>query len=211
MLSAYQVYVTWLALTTHFRNTNPESDQAGYNFVRSKGKIRTSESAFERRADRKLFNVAKFPSERDVVVVFLSYVSVNRGSLPSINDMLDWHENETTTIKKWTGKIESLNTTLQQDLSRVRSLSIESLVAPKNGYPKLIEKWLHGRVSIETMILLGETYRLFDLWRSNYNDGPYKEILHQHLKVWKAYSYFLNIDKEKVRSTWESWKVLNHP
>jgi hypothetical protein len=211
MLTPYEVYCTWLAINTHFKQTDPFLVGKKYNFVRSNGRINTNQQAFDKRPDRKLFNVAKFDTVRDVVVSYLSYVSVNRGNLPSIKDLLEWTEHETLTIRKWTGKIEALDHTLKTDLGKLTKFKLDYLIKPKTGYPKLIEKWLHGTISIETIILLGQTLGLFKVWAVLYKETPYYDILLEHLRLWNAYSFFLNINQERVKEIWDDWRFLAQP
>ena len=209
MLSAYEVYCTWLGLQTHFKSLDPLDNNTKYNFVTSEGRIRTSETAFLKRPDVKLFKVAKFETTRDVVVAYLSYISVHRGTLPTINDILSWREHEQKTILKWLGKIEALDHTLKSDLNKLSRFKLDYLLKPKTGYPKLIEKWLHGTISIESIILLGKSLNLFTLWTAIYLETPYKEILIQHLRLWYAYSYFLNIKEDNVKQIWSDWRLLH--
>lgn len=210
MLQPFEVYCTWLSLQTHFKSSDPFTDKPTYNFIKNNGKIKTSIKAFENRSDYKLFKASKFESTRDVVVCYLSYVSINRGNLPNISELLSWKENETKAINKWIGKIEALDQTLRSDLSKLSKYTLDYLIKPKSGgYPKLIEKWLHGTISIETIILLGRSVGLFKIWEFFYMNTPYKDLFIEHMKLWNAYSYFLNINQEIAKSAWDDWRFLN--
>jgi T4 gene Gp59 loader of gp41 DNA helicase C-term len=205
MLSPYQVYCTWLALHTHFTRMNPFG-QKSYNFVASNGKTLTTQEAFERHSEHKMFKVAKFNDVRDFLVAYLSFVSINKGKRPRIGDLIEWKENESRPIRKWQGKIESLNHTLKIDLMKLSKYSINELLYPTDKkYPLIVKMWLKGTVSIETLVLLNGAYNIFAVWDKLYLGTQYADIYTEHKKLWVAYSYFLNIDVDKIKEVYSYW------
>jgi len=208
MLSPYQVYCTWLALHTHFTRMDPFGTKS-YNFVSANGKTTTTQAAFDRHHEHKLFLGAKFKDVRDLLVVYLSFISISKGVRPRIGDLVEWKENESKPIKKWRGKIESLNNTLKIDLMKLTHHPLSDLLNPSDSkYPLIIKLWLKGDISIETIILLNGAYHIFDIWDKRYKDSQYRDIYIDHRRLWAAYSFFININPDKIKEVYNYWLSL---
>jgi hypothetical protein len=200
-MEPYEIYVTYLSLCNHFKHGGDK-----YNFIKFKGKIKTSRAAFENRSDYKMFKVAKFNDVRDFLAAFLCFVSLNRGTIPTIGDVLMMKQNEPMKIRKWHAKVESITTNMILELNKLRIHNFKDILLPTNGYPKLLESWLHGHISAETVLCVITATKIDVVWDSIYLNNIYKELYSQHIQTLRAYSYFINLDEEKIKEKWLEWK-----
>lgn len=203
-MEPYEIYVSYLSIVNHFKSGGDK-----YNFIRFKGKTNTSRTAFERRPDYKMFRVAKFKDVREFLSVFLCFVSMNRGTIPTISDLVMLKQNEPIKIRKWNSKIESITTNMVMELNKLRIFTLKEILIPDSGYSKLLESWLHGHISAETVICVIYATKIDVVWDSVYGSNLYKELYTQHIKTLRAYSYFMNIDEDKIAVAWNNWKELN--
>jgi hypothetical protein len=200
-MEPYEIYITYLSLCNHFKHGGDK-----YNFIRFNGKVKASRSSFEKRNDYKMFRVAKFKDVRDFLATFLCFVSLNRGSIPSISDVLMLKQNEPLKIRKWHSKIESITTNMIIDLNKLRIYTLKDILLPSNGYPKLLESWLHGHISAETVLCVITSSKIDVVWDTIYTNNIYKELYTQHIRTLRAYSYFVNLDTDKITEKWLEWK-----
>lgn len=141
-LSGYETYCTYLALKSHFT-----SDK--YDYFKYNGKVNASKESFLSRKDR--FQFEKLARKCDDVKthIALSFLADRTW----IGDMLDDAAFEST--QKHMRKVQSMSYDFKNEMEKyddIRSL----FKLEDNGYPKFLNEYMRGDLSLETIIILNE-------------------------------------------------------
>jgi hypothetical protein len=141
-LSGYETYCTYLALKSHFT-----SDK--YDYFKYNGKVNASKESFLSRKDR--FQFEKLARKCDDVKTHIALCFM--ADKTWIGDMLDdeafdWHQNHTR-------KVQSMSYNFKNELEQIED--IKSLFKLEdNNYPKFLNEYMRGNISLETLIILNE-------------------------------------------------------
>ena len=139
-LNGYETYCTYLALKNHFTRDN-------YDFFKYNGKVTASKESFLRRADR--FQFEKLARKCNDVKMHIALCFM--ADRTWIGDMLDDAAFESA--QKHLRKVQSMSYDFKNELEKVDD--IKSLFKMEdNGYPKFLNEYMRGDMSLETLIIL---------------------------------------------------------
>lgn len=179
-VDAYRCY---LSLKNHFTKEK-------YDYHKYCGKSRASVDSFYKRRDRFWFEkLARNKDDKEVIDFFVAnFVSCTDPGKLWIGEMIKEGESRYTSWKKRT---QSLSYIFKEEITSLfENQTIDSVFSVKTGHPIILKRYLGGKVSIETMIILDQIL-------------GYRKDFDQKLKdpVWetvsmriKKYSSFLHID-----------------
>lgn len=185
----FQVYILLHCLKLHFN-----SDR--YNIFTSKGKIRLSEEAFEKRNDRMIYYVVSCKVDKREMMNFLLSNIIHGNTW--IGDIA---ENGLMVYYKWKEKIQKLNYLFLTEMEQLlEEDDLDSLFSLKSFHPPIIRKYMANKVSLETLCILEETYP----FTHSFDSSDY--VLQDIKKKIKKYTPFLEIDINKFENTFS--KVL---
>jgi hypothetical protein len=141
-LSGYETYCTYLALKNHFTRDN-------YDFFKYNGKVTASKESFLSRKDR--FQFEKLARKCDDVKTHIALCFM--ADRTWIGDMLD--DDALDSTLKHMRKVQSMSYDFKNELEKVDD--IRSLFKMEdNGYPKFLNEYMRGDISLETIIILNE-------------------------------------------------------
>ena len=186
-LNGYGTYCLYLALKNHF-------SQKEYDFFKYHGKVTASQDSFLRRRDR--FQFEKLARKYDDAELKDFIVAQILAENTWVGDMLS-PDAEKVYKNRQTIK-QSLTYMFTKDLDELLS-KVESpkeiFSAKPNELPFLIEKWMNGDITFETVVILNDFV--------NYVP-KYDKVLGEDFFVWEGvrtkilkYSPFLEYDRKK--------------
>jgi hypothetical protein len=186
-LECYKIYV---ALKAHFTSS--------YDFQEYKGRVKVTEINFEKRKDKKFFEViSKKYGYRDIVQIFISSYIKNGdfwvGDISSEECISTW--------KEWRGKIQNFHYWFAVDCEQIfekpfkETFSIpKSFNAQSYEHPIILKMVLSKKIMIESFIVMDDLFSFSDRWGVLSGDPIWSTL---SLK-YKKYKPFLgHIDKKK--------------
>lgn len=171
-MTAFEAYGMFLAMRAHF-------NQKGYSFVKYNGKIRTSYDKFIQRNDRYFFHrLSKKDEPQD-------YVLANLLEKPTawITDLLEPECDET--YLAWRKRQDSLTYIFESEIRNLDDNFNENFKVVDGQHPKLLELYLEGKVSHETMVILNDLTAAFPKWNAKINDTVVWPAIFEKLRKYR--------------------------
>lgn len=180
-MNGYQAYVMYLALKQHFTSDS-------YDYHKYNGKVRASLDSYESRHDKYYFQkLAKMHNTEKHLVGNLAY---NPGLW--IGDLLE--DDAIKRGKYFQRMTESLSYIFKEDLKALEQDFAENFLVQGNKYPRLLDLYLTGQVTIATMVVLEKCTKYISRWDKKIADPIFwPEIKKKILKI----SGFFSIDEHK--------------
>jgi len=188
--TAYAAYQAFLALKQHF-------SKGKYDYFRYNGRIRSNLNRFRERKDRYYFEkLTRKYSESELINFFVSNLIIN----PDVwVGELCRDKTCEERYKEWKRKKESLTYVFQSDIMTIKDLESdfdELFVCKPNEYPKLIDLYTEGAISLETLIGFDLVLGCFGRWNRTIGDDIiWKDLYH----LCFCYRPFLNYDVKTER------------
>ena len=180
-MDSYEAYTLFLALRAHFNQKN-------YNFHKYNGKIRTNYDAFLKRNDRFFFH--KLSKKEDPIGYVISNI-LDDENLWITSLFTDEADSKYTDWKKRT---DSMTYNFKVELDRMGDDFNEVLKVSEGQHPKLLQMYLEGDVSPETMVIINELTSVFKVWNARIEDEIVWPSIYNRLK---KYREFMKIDEKK--------------
>ena len=184
-MSAFDCYKEYLALKNHFSSPN-------YDYFRYNGKLKVNPTSFDQRKDKLFFQkLAKHPDVHNFLVANLS-----KNDKAWIKE-LAYSEDAERVYKDWLKRNQSLTYVVKNDLSKLESPFDDNfLVSKSQSHPRLLQLYLGGHVTLETMCILLDITKAKKHWDSKMEFDPiYDEVR----KKIEKYTPFIKYDKDKMK------------
>lgn len=184
-MSAFDCYKEYLALKNHFSSPN-------YDYFRYNGKLKVNSTSFDQRKDKLFFQkLAKHPDVHNFLVANLS-----KNDKAWIKE-LAYSEDAERVYKDWLKRNQSLTYVVKNDLSKLESpFDGNFLVSKSQSHPRLLQLYLGGHVTLETMCILLDITKAKKHWDSKMEFDPiYDEVR----KKIEKYTPFIKYDKDKMK------------
>lgn len=188
-MSAFDVYKTYLAVSSHFKNKT-------YDFFKYNGSVRAKESTFLARRDKYFFEKAAKKYKREDLVEFLVACHVNSDT-EWIGDM--FNVANTVRYQKWRKRLESLSYTFEQEVYALQEAEEEFdklFITEENKHPLLFRMYLRNKVSMETMVILNHMLGYSKKWKK-IDDMMIQEFLFKLIKYTPFFLSFAGDHKDK--------------
>lgn len=179
-VDAYRCY---LSLKNHFTKEK-------YDYHKYCGKSRASVDSFYKRRDRFWFEkLARNKDDKEVIDFFVAnFVSCTDPGKLWIGEMIKEGESRYTSWKKRT---QSLSYIFKEEITSLfENQTIDSVFSVKTGHPIILKRYLGGKVSIETMIILDQILG----YRKDFDQKLKDPVWETVSKRIKKYSPFLHIN-----------------
>jgi hypothetical protein len=185
-MTAFEVYQTYLALKSHFTRDS-------YDFHKYGGKVNASVKSFESRRDRYQFE--KLARLRDPTSFILANIIHNKDVW--VGDLVSNDEAERR-YKDWARRTQSLSYCFKTELDGLCPKFDENFEIGSDGrHPPLLQKYLGGHISLETLIILAHMTNCFGRWnRALSSDPVWKDVAKKMIK----YQPFMKYDLSKMKS-----------
>jgi len=186
-VTPFEVYQKYLSLKQHFNKTE-------YDFFKFKGKVRASESSFEKRKDKHHFiRLSKIYKEEELTKFLVS-------NFVKTSDL--WVGNITSPEGRenyiaWKAKIQSLPYVFQNEIDEIFDDTNEfnELFECVDGqHPPVLRSVFGGDLSIESFIIMDSILR----FSSTFNEKIEESVMWPNLySMCLKYAPFLIVNKQK--------------
>ena len=186
-VTPFEVYQKYLSLKQHFNKKE-------YDYFKFKGRVRASESAFEKRNDKFHFiRLSKIYKDDELIKFFVS-------NFIKTNDL--WVGNITSTEGRqnyitWKAKIQGLPYVFESEINTLfdQSSEFNLLFECRDGqHPIVLRRVFGEEVSLETFIILDSILN----FTSNFNEKIEESVMWPNLySMINKYAPFLVVNKQK--------------
>jgi len=184
----YDAYREYLALKNHFTKDN-------YDYFKYNKKVRATVQSFYKRKDRMWFEkISRQKSDQEVVDFFVSnFVSCPDPETLWIGEMIKEGEER---YQQWQKKIQSLSYFFKEESELLfEENKFEDVFTCSKGHPVLLKKYLSGKVSLETMVLLDKVF----VYSKNFDKKLQDPVWQTVSRRIKKYMPFINTDVFLIR------------
>jgi hypothetical protein len=189
--SGFAAYALWNALKLHFTSES-------YDYFKYNGKTNVSKQTFT--TNKSKYQFYKLSRKYDLDELKNFYVAnFIQGKGDWVGDLLqDGDENYT----KWQKTQQSLTYTFENDIMYMfdsvdgtEFWHIDDYFKPiDGGWPMLITKMMHDKISLETVCVLVDIFGCMPKWEKQITEDI---IWPTHRRIIKKYTPFIQYDKEK--------------
>ena len=186
-VTPFEVYQKYLSLKQHFNRKE-------YDYFKFKGKVRASESSFEKRKDKHHFiRLSKIYKEDELTKFLVS-------NFVKTNDL--WVGNITSpegrqTYIAWKAKIQGLPYVFENEIDTLfdQSSEFNLLFDCRDGqYPPVLRRLFGEEESIESFIIMDSILH----FTSKFNENIEESVIWPELyNICVKYAPFLNVNKQK--------------
>lgn len=189
-LNPLECYRTYIALKNHFT-------QKKYDYHKYNGKVKASLQSFYKRKDRFWFEkISRTKSEEEIKNFFVAnFVSCDDPQTLWIGEII---KNGEKNYKEWQKRIQSLSYTFKEELAEISSENdlISSFKIIGSKHSRLIKKYLSGKVSLETMVILNKILN----YKINYDKNLLDPVWELTSMKIEKYSPFIHIDVDRYKT-----------
>jgi hypothetical protein len=189
--SGFAAYALWNALKLHFTSES-------YDYFKYNGKTNVSKQTFT--INKSKYQFYKLSRKYDIEELKNFYIAnFIQGKGDWVGDLLqDGDENYT----KWQKTQQSLTYTFENDIMYMfdsvdgaEFWHIDDYFKPiDGGWPMLITKMMHDKISLETVCILVDILGCMPKWEKQITEDI---IWPTHRRIIKKYTPFIQYDKEK--------------
>ena len=184
-MTPFETYCEYVSLKNHFSKDS-------YDYFKYNGKTSLKPSSFQNRKDRVFFE--KLAKHKDVHGYLVANLSINEKLW--IRD-LAYSQDAELTYKNWLKTNQSLTYLFKQDLDKLEPVLYNNFHCNPNQHPLLLQKYLAGEVSLETLCILLKMTGMMKQW----NKEMEYDLVWDNLKLKiKKYLPFIKYEKEKYKA-----------
>jgi hypothetical protein len=184
--TGFAAFAMFHALKLHFTGS--------YDYVKYNGKTNVSKQSFSIRKDKFTF----YRLSRKYSLDELRNYYISNFIVQDVNWVGDitGPDNEEN-YKKWQKRIQSLTYQFESDIIHILDNHNDIFKVESGNYPKLLVETMHGKVAIETLVILNDLLNFFPMWEKKISD----DIVWPELKTkCEKYKPFLFYDKNKMKN-----------
>lgn len=183
-MTPFEAYITYAALKQHFTTES-------YNFKKYNGKVRLGHESFEKRPDKFFFH--KLAKHKDPLNFLVANASRRAKTVPWIGDIMNSPESEKVHLERLK-RLQSLTYNFNQEVDGLKMKLVEAVTVVDGGHPPLLEAYLRGKVSLETMVILCDVIGIIPHWNRYIREDV---IWPRHRLLIEKYRDFFEYDREK--------------
>jgi len=186
--TGFEAYALWNALKLHFTSDS-------YDYFKYNGKTNVSKSTFATNKSKYYFyRLSRKYNQEELKEFFIANFLEGKGDW--VGELM---EDGIDNYTKWQKRIQSLTYAFENDiiylLNKYGTEREEIFRVDRGNYPKLLEEVIHGKVMLETLIILNNNVNFVDKhWMPRIVDDI---IWPTHYRKIKKYAPFIRYDKEK--------------
>lgn len=185
-MTGFECYQTYLSMKNHFTDKK-------YDFFRYNGKVRANEQSFKTRKDRYFFEaMSRKRDDNEILEYFLSnFVYSTDPTKLWIREII---KNGEHNFISWKRRKESITYHFENEFDEVLKDDLETALTCKNTtHSPLLKKYLSGKISIETLIILDKIFK----FKKDYDKTLSDPIWDMVSAKMEKYSPFLHVDTKK--------------
>lgn len=183
-MTPFECYCEYVSLKNHF-------SQPSYDYFKYNGKTRLKPESFKNRKDKIFFE--KLAKHSDVHKYLLANLSLNEKLW--IRD-LAYSEDAERIYQEWNKRQQSLTYSFKQDISKLDVDFDKNFIVKDNQHPILLNIFLSGEISLETICILLDITHAKKYWDINLKYDLVWDMLSQKVR---KYTPFIQYDKDKFK------------
>ena len=193
-MDGFKAYKYFMAVKLHFTTEK-------YDVFEKNGRVTGSRETFNRRNDKGIFEKLsrKFTNDQEYIQFLVANFAYGHQNVVYSIESDDYYS-------LWVKRKESMSRVFQVDLDTITrymedyNASFEDLYTIENGNPPLLNMYLGGHITLETMVILQD----FDDYLSKWE--PLIMLWHDHFLVIRKVKRFVKYDKSKVEMLYNKMK-----
>lgn len=193
-MDGFKAYKYFMAIKLHFTTEK-------YDVFETNGRVSGSRVAFERRNDRALFEklAKKFDKDYDLIQFLVSNFAYGHKSVVYSNDSDDYY-------RTWIKRKESRTQMFVNDMNTLINyleacdLKEKDLYSTDDGMPLLLNKFIGGHITLETMVILQDFEDYLSQWE------PLIMMWHDYFLTIRKANRFVKYDKSKLQLIYSNFK-----
>lgn len=193
-MDGFSAYKYFMAVRVHFTNER-------YDVFEKNGRTYGTREAFEKRNDCGIFEklAKKFPTDREYIQFLVANFAYGNRAVVYSAESFEYYQ-------LWQRRKESRTRHFQLELNtiinhfEVNHLNHERLYSIETGMPELLNLYLGGYVSIETMVILQALDNYLPDWE------PLIMLWHDSFLTIRKCEKFVKYDADKIRKVYDNFK-----
>lgn len=192
-MDGFKAFKYFQAMKLHFTSER-------YDVFEMNGRVSGSRESFEKRRDRGLFEklAKKFDTDRELIQFLAANFAYGHRNVVYSSESDEYY-------RVWMKRKESITQVFKTDLDFILArfekdkLPYSALYSIDSGMPELLNLYIGGYVSLETMIIL----QSFDDYLSKWE--PLIMLWHDHFLVIRKANRFVKFKKDRVQSIYDNF------
>lgn len=183
-----------MAIKLHFTSEK-------YDVFESNGRVSGSRATFERRNDRGLFEklARKFSKDQDLIQFLVANFAYGHKNVVYSSESEEYYN-------LWIRRKESRTQVFVYDLNRIinylemNKISTDQLYSTEDGMPLLLNMYIGGHITLETMVILQDFEDYLSKWE------PLIMMWHDYFLTIRKANRFVKYDRNKLKSIYINFK-----
>lgn len=190
-MDGFKAYKYYMAIKLHFTKDN-------FDVFKNRGHIKGTREAFNARNDRYLFEklARKYPVDKELIQFFVANFAYGHDtSLYSYQEAEDNHT-------EWKRRKQSITKIFSDDCTKIIMHAYKEKVKKEsifdftnNQYPSILKLFLGNQLSIETLKILDDNFKLIEKWKEN---ASMMLLWETEIRRVEKLTGFVKYDKQKV-------------
>ena len=192
-MDGFKAYKYFTAIKLHFTTEK-------YDVIDMNGRVSGSRTAFEKRNDRGLFEklARKFDADQELIQFLVANFAYGHRNVVYSNDSDEYY-------RVWVKRKQSRTQQFCNDLDvitnhlEIKKLAKDSMYSVETGMPELLNLYLGGYVTLETMVILQDFDDYLQKWE------PIIMLWHDHFLTIKKSKRFVKYDQNRLQSIYNNF------
>lgn len=194
-MDGFKAYKYFMAIKLHFTSEK-------YDVFEMNGRVSGSRAAFEKRNDRGLFEklAGKFDKDFDLIQFLVANFAYGHRNVVYSGDSDEYY-------RLWNRRKESRTQVFNNDLNYIinylemNRISPDVLYSTDEGMPLLLQMYIGGHVTLESMVILQDFEDYLTKWE------PLIMMWHDYFLTIRKANRFVKYDKNRLQSSYNNFKV----
>lgn len=196
-MDGFKAYRYYLAIKLHFTTEK-------FNVFENRGNVKGTREAFNARNDRYIFEklANKYSEDREIIQFFVANFAYGNETAiyagqEAEDNLTEWTKRKQSITQKFIDDLAIILTHIE--VNKLPTASIFNFV--DSAYPVILELFIGGKISIETLRIIDDIYPIIDKWQET---NSIKYIWNQEMLRIKKLTGFVKYDRIKID------KIFNH-
>jgi hypothetical protein len=196
-VDGFKAYRYYLAIKLHFTTEK-------FNVFENRGNVKGTREAFNARNDRYIFEklANKYSEDREIIQFFVANFAYGNETAiyagqEAEDNLTEWTKRKQSITQKFIDDLAIILTHIE--VNKLPTASIFNFI--DSAYPVLLELFIGGKISIETLRIIDDIHPILEKWQEN---NSIKYIWNQEMLRIKKLTGFVKYDRIKVE------KIFSH-
>jgi len=196
-VDGFKAYRYYLAIKLHFTTEK-------FNVFENRGNVKGTREAFNARNDRYIFEklANKYSEDREIIQFFVANFAYGNETAiyagqEAEDNLTEWTKRKQSITQKFIDDLAIILTHIE--VNKLPTASIFNFI--DSAYPVLLELFIGGKISIETLRIIDDIHPILEKWQEN---NSIRYIWNQEMLRIKKLTGFVKYDRIKVE------KIFSH-